>query len=50
MHRIVQLTLIALTIGLLGCAEGTYPLSNEQCGPADPVKDLDAADCVLPVK
>ncbi|WP_170329569.1 hypothetical protein [Ruegeria arenilitoris] len=27
----------------------TYPVSGEQCGPEDPVKTLDAADCdVLP--
>ncbi len=27
----------------------TYPVSGEQCGPEDPVKTLDAADCdILP--
>ncbi|WP_170766001.1 hypothetical protein [Ruegeria lacuscaerulensis] len=27
----------------------TYPVTGEQCGPEDPVKTLDAADCdVLP--
>lgn len=27
----------------------TYPVTGEQCGPDDPVKTLDAADCdILP--
>ena len=26
----------------------TYPVSGEQCGPEDPVKKLDAADCYIP--
>ena len=26
----------------------TYPVSGEQCGPEDPVKKLDAADCIVP--
>ena len=26
----------------------TYPVTGEQCGPVDPVKTLDAADCYIP--
>ena len=41
--------ILAATLGLSACAEtGTYPVSADQCGPSDPVKDLDAADCVVP--
>ncbi len=38
-------------LALLGaCATAdTYPLSGEQCGPTDPVKNLDANDCMPPV-
>lgn len=48
MNRFVQITLLALTLGLLGCAEGTYPLSGDQCTADDPVADLDANDCTVP--
>lgn len=49
MTRIFTLLLIASTLGLTACAEtGTYPVSSDQCGPTDPVKTLDAADCVVP--
>lgn len=27
----------------------TYPVSGEKCGPDDPVRTLDARDCVPPV-
>lgn len=41
-------TLFAITL-LLGCAEPeTYPITGLPCGPDDPVKDLDAADCTVP--
>lgn len=48
MHRLVRLSLFALILGVMGCAEGKYPLSDDQCGPDDPVLDLDAHDCTLP--
>lgn len=43
------LTLAAL--GLTACdkTHETYPVSGQQCGPEDPVKTLDAADCNLPL-
>lgn len=49
MSRILTLLMLAATLGLSACSgTGTYPLSDDQCGPTDPVKDLDAADCVVP--
>ncbi|MFA3915361.1 hypothetical protein [Ruegeria hyattellae] len=38
------------TLALLGACtkENTYPVTGEQCGPEDPVKTLDAADCYVP--
>ncbi|MDP5216060.1 hypothetical protein Q5Y75_02405 [Ruegeria sp. 2205SS24-7] len=38
------------TLALLGACvkEDTYPVTGEQCGPEDPVKELDAADCYVP--
>lgn len=39
---------LALT-SLTACfQEDTYPVSGEECGPNDPVKDLDATDCLPP--
>ncbi|WP_170417383.1 hypothetical protein [Ruegeria atlantica] len=42
--------LLAAAAFLSACEKDseTYPLSGEQCGPEDPVKTLDAADCVIP--
>ena len=49
MNRLVQVFLIAVALGISGCAEpGRYPVSGEECGPQDPVLDLDAADCQVP--
>ena len=49
MQPYVTILLLAATLGLAGCAEtGKYPVSDEQCVPTDPVKDLDASDCVVP--
>ena len=45
-------TLIIAAAAVLSACEksaDTYPVSGEQCGPEDPVKTLDAADCdILP--
>jgi hypothetical protein len=50
MSRLLQTCLLALTLALFGCAEpGHYPLSGEDCGPNDPVRTLDAADCTAPI-
>ena len=42
--------LVASATVLAGCEKqaDTYPISGEQCGPEDPVKTLDAADCYIP--
>lgn len=49
MKRLVQICLLSATLGVLGCTEtGRYPVSDDQCGPTDPVKGLNAADCVVP--
>lgn len=49
MDRILKVILLAVTLGVVGCAEtGQYPVGGDQCGPTDPVKQLDAADCVVP--
>lgn len=35
---------------LASCAaEGRYPISGEKCEPDDPVLDLDATDCTVPI-
>lgn len=41
------LPLLALILVASCAAEGRYPLSGEECGPNDPVLDLDAADCTV---
>lgn len=49
MKRLVQIVLISATVAISGCAEqGYYPVSGEECKPNDAVKDLSAADCVVP--
>jgi hypothetical protein len=49
MTRLVQMLLFSATLGILGCAEpGRYPVSGLECKPDDPVKDLSAADCIVP--
>lgn len=45
----IAMALAALAV-LTACEDtGLYPVSNEQCGPSDPVLDLDAADCTVPL-
>ncbi|SLN60395.1 hypothetical protein [Ruegeria meonggei] len=39
----------ALLLSACDKTSETYPVTGEQCGPEDPVKTLDAADCdILP--
>ena len=46
MKRLMQFALFATTFALIGCTEpGHYPVTGEECGPNDPVLDMDAADC-----
>ena len=48
--RIAVLALVSALV-LLGCAAPeTYPLSDQECGPDDPVKELDASDCLTPTR
>ncbi len=42
-------TLAALGLAACDKTHETYPISGEQCGPEDPVKTLDAADCNVPL-
>ncbi|PRY81513.1 hypothetical protein [Marivita geojedonensis] len=50
MKHIAYSALLALIFAITGCTEtGTYPVSEEECGPNDPVLDMDASDCsVIP--
>lgn len=45
---VTWMALTALVALLSACAPaaGTYPISGEECGPDDPVKTLDASDCI----
>jgi hypothetical protein len=47
MRPILQTALVLLVLGLAGCAENKYPVTGETCGPEDPVRQLDANDCVI---
>ena len=50
MKRLTVLLLALMTTGMLGaCAEERrYPISGEECGPDDPVKNIEpvAVDCL----
>ena len=49
MKRFV-LTAAVLVAVLSACgAPDRYPLSDDTCGPNDPVQTLDARDCVMPI-
>ncbi|MEX0320333.1 MULTISPECIES: hypothetical protein [unclassified Ruegeria] len=46
--RLSMLALTAFLTLLAACTEPeTYPVSGEECGPTDPVQELDASDCVV---
>ena len=43
--------ILAATLALAACtAPDTYPITGEACGPEDPVKELDASDCLPPTR
>jgi hypothetical protein len=45
MKRTFLIALIG-TLALAGCLqEERYPISNQECGPDDPVKELTVPDC-----
>ncbi len=51
LNKSIVALIIAAAAVLSACEKSsdTYPVSGEQCGPEDPVKTLDAADCnILP--
>ncbi|AUJ63915.1 hypothetical protein B9057_14630 (plasmid) [Aestuarium zhoushanense] len=49
MKTLTQITLVALALAVAGCTEpGHYSVSGEECGPNDPVLELDANDCGVP--
>lgn len=51
MTLILKSLAVLLTVAMVlsGCQKpGTYPVSGQECGPEDPVKELDAADCYAP--
>lgn len=46
--RLVALGLVA-ALALAGCAPqepAVYPISGQECGPDDPVRDMNARDCM----
>jgi hypothetical protein len=50
MNHLLRICLLTLTLAVLGCTEpGHYPISDKDCGPNDPVLDLNVADCTAPV-
>lgn len=51
LNKSIVAFMMAAAVFLSACEKDTetYPVSGEQCGPEDPVKTLDAADCdILP--
>lgn len=51
LNKSIVAFMMAAAVLLSACEKdsGSYPVSGEQCGPEDPVKTLDAADCdILP--
>ncbi|WP_425081768.1 hypothetical protein [Ruegeria arenilitoris] len=51
LNKPIVALMMAAAVLLSACEKDseTYPVSGEQCGPEDPVKTLDAADCdILP--
>ena len=50
MTKLTTLVFLGVFAVLAGCTEPDhYPISGQECGPDDPVLDLDANDCVLPI-
>ncbi|WP_299408918.1 hypothetical protein [uncultured Roseobacter sp.] len=47
--KLIHMAFLTASLALLGCTEPeTYPITGEECGPNDPVLELDAADCGTP--
>jgi len=46
MNKLSQAAAVVLTLFVLGCTEqDSYPVSGEECGPNDPVKEMTIPDC-----
>lgn len=47
MKFVQSLFMISLVLLISGCIrEDRYPITGEECGPDDPVRGLDASDCI----
>ncbi len=49
MRLFQMLAILFAAITLSACEPETYPISGEECGPNDPVQELDATNCLPPV-
>ncbi|WP_187393983.1 hypothetical protein [Oceaniovalibus sp. ACAM 378] len=50
MTKLAMIVILGVFSALAGCTDPDhYPISGQECGPNDPVLDMDASDCVLPV-
>jgi hypothetical protein len=50
MRRLILIIFPLTLLALSGCTQpDTYPVTGEECGPDDPVRSLDAGDCVTPI-
>lgn len=50
MNKSLAALMMMFAVLLTACENNgeTYPVTGEECGPDDPVKKLDAADCLVP--
>jgi hypothetical protein len=49
MKTLITLALFGTLLAATGCTQpGQYPVSGQECGPGDPVQDLDINDCTVP--
>ena len=47
MKNLTIIVLIGAFAALAGCSDTQhYPVSGQECGPNDPVRDLDAGNCL----
>lgn len=50
MTKLAMIVILGSFAVLAGCTDPDhYPISGQECGPNDPVLDLDANDCTPPV-
>jgi hypothetical protein len=49
MKRFITLAMVGTLLTVSACTDpDEYPISGQECGPNDPVLDLDANNCVMP--